>query len=473
RVSLYRGDWRVPAQRYRQWAEANLRPVRVTHQEPSWVRHVRCCVITGMSIPVIEALAGRLDPAQTLLYIPSWRKAGYDRDYPTYDQPLAELGPFLARAHQLGYRVMLHVNYFGCDPLNPLYPQFEPFQVRSPWGAHEKQWWTWPADPPIRFAYINPAHRGWRDLFVARMRQLCSEFPVDALHLDQTLCIFNDHNGRIDNMNMVEGNVALHRELREALPHVALSGEGLNEVTYRYEAFAQRHAYGLRHAEGTWDRALLRMAHPISSYLLRPYTIVYGYLGCAAPTQAQLYAAWNEVYQHLGVIPTLKPSLEQVRNPTGFTRQFFDEVKAWQENRLEIDTEGPWPATVSFPYRTANGQRAVRTSDRRLLVGTREVSRTVTDVSEVRGPGSIPGWFAYDGKRIFGLNPDAWYPYFADARDPNVFHVEELPRGIVPAMVAENPGMAVVRTRPAEGSALSDLVAMLDRAQCGSRPFEG
>ena len=50
-------------------------------------------------------------------------------------------------------------------------------------------------------------------------------------------------------MTMAEGNIALHRQLREALPGVALSGEGLNEVTYRHEAFAQRHAWGLRHAE--------------------------------------------------------------------------------------------------------------------------------------------------------------------------------------------------------------------------------
>ena len=74
--------------------------------------------IMGMSIETIEALAERLDPAQTLLYIPGWRRAGYDRDYPTYDEPVDALEPFVTRAHELGYRVMLHVNYFGCDPLN-------------------------------------------------------------------------------------------------------------------------------------------------------------------------------------------------------------------------------------------------------------------------------------------------------------------------------------------------------------------
>ena len=30
-----------------------------------------------------------------------------------------------SEAHALGFRVMPHVNYFGCDPENPLYEQFK------------------------------------------------------------------------------------------------------------------------------------------------------------------------------------------------------------------------------------------------------------------------------------------------------------------------------------------------------------
>ena len=154
-------------------------------------------------------------------------------------------------------------------------------------------------------------------------------------------------------MTMLEGNIALHGQLREALPDVALSGEGLNEITYRYEAFAQRHAWGVNHADGTWDRRHLAAAHPISSYLFRPYTIINGYLGCAPPTAGQLYAAWNEAYEHWGVIPTLKPSLEQLREPTGFSRQFFDEVRFFQDSESMIDIESDWPAEVAFPWRTS------------------------------------------------------------------------------------------------------------------------
>ena len=91
---------------------------------------------------------------------------------------------------------MLHVNYFGVDPLNPLYEQFAPFQVRDPWGEHREVVALDPAEPEIRFAYINPAHEAMARSFIDAMVKLCRDYRIDSLHLDQTLCIYNDHNGR-------------------------------------------------------------------------------------------------------------------------------------------------------------------------------------------------------------------------------------------------------------------------------------
>lgn len=473
RANVYQGDWRVPARHYRDWAEANFRPTPIARQQPGWVKDIRACVIMGLDKKMLQALASRLDPRQTLLYLPAWRSAGYDRDYPEYDKPVAELAPFVELAHELGFRVMLHVNYFGCDPLHPSYQQFEPYQVRDPWGKHEKQWWVWPpTKPDIRFAYINPALRAWRDFFVSAMERLCRRTKTDALHLDQTLCIYNDHNGLIEGRSMLEGNVALHQQLRERLPQVALSGEGLNEATYRFEAFAQRHVAGLDHTTGHWDRQWLARAHPISSYLLRPHTIIYGYLGYAPPSQGQLYAAWNEAYEHWGVIPTLVADGPAIQRPTGFARQLFDEVHCWQKQRLEIDVDGPWPESVAFPYRTSDGRPASRTNDGRLLCDGQEISSTITGATQVARAGSIPGWRAYDGRRLLGLDPARWYPYSAEAPRQDEFHVCSLPEGAVLESVVLAEDLALVRMRSVSGVVV-DLAATLWQATCGSRPFEG
>ena len=249
RIRVYAGNWQTGAAIYRQWAKARFGLVPLAQKGPAWAREIRFVVIMSLDQPLLKELASRCNPAQTLLYLPGWRKDGYDRNYPDYTANAA-LGPFVAEAHRLGFRVMLHVNYFGCDPKNPLYANLKQWQVRDAFSG-ELQWWEWPAEPPIKFAYLNPASRAWRETFVKRMVEVVGQYSADAFHLDQTLCIYNDKNGIIDGLNCIEGSLALHRQLREALPEVALSGEGLNEITCQYEHFAQRHIWGMDHVHRT------------------------------------------------------------------------------------------------------------------------------------------------------------------------------------------------------------------------------
>ncbi len=422
---------------------------------------------------MLEVLVEHVDPTRTLLYVPDWREAGYDRDYPTYDAPRPGVKAFIDRAHALGFRVMLHVNYFGCDPLHPVYATFAPYHIRSPWGAHDREWWLWErADPVIKFAYINPAYKPWRDLFVSRMVELHALLNPDAYHLDQTLVIYNDHNGLINGMSMIDGNIALHRELREALPQVALSGEGLNEVAYRYEAFAQRHASGIDHTTGTHDIGQLRTAHPIAAYLMLPYTANYGYLGFAPPWNGQLYSAWNEAYAHWGVLPTLAYAPQDLAERPGFTRQLLDEIAFFQTEALAPDLDGPWPEEVVFPYRTADGTRAVRTAGRVLRAGEREIARTITGVTHIALPGTIPGWVGYNREALIGLDPTLRYPYFDQPRAYDKLHVALLPEGFTVDGWALHDGLAFARLgRTAHGDIR--FGELLYDAKTGTRLLKG
>ena len=103
RLGVYRGDWRVAARRYRDWMTQQFQPVPIERQKPGWVGDIRCMVIMGMDEAMLAELAKRLEPAQTMLYVPSWRSAGYDRDYPTYDAPFETLEPFVKQAHARGF----------------------------------------------------------------------------------------------------------------------------------------------------------------------------------------------------------------------------------------------------------------------------------------------------------------------------------------------------------------------------------
>ena len=458
RIRAYAGNWQAGAAIYRQWAKARFGLVPLEQKGPAWARAIRFVVIMSLDQPLLNELSSRCNTAQTLLYLPGWRKDGYDRNYPDYTAT-AELAPFMAEAHRLGFRVMLHVNYFGCDPKNPLYESLKQYQVRDALTG-ELQWWEWPAEPPIKFAYLNPASRAWRETFVKRMAEVVAQYGADAFHLDQTLCIYNDKNGLIDGLNFFEGSLALHRQLREALPEVALSGEGLNEITSQYEHFAQRHIWGMDHAHRTWDDGQVAMSHAISSAVLTPYTQIYGYLGMVNPNDALLFNVWRRAYEHFGVLPTYgwpdKAQLDQLSAPAAAV---FEQARFFQKYQPTPDFDTPWQSTDLFVYRLNDGGQARFCRDQGVAFEThlkgqapQVLERRIEGVSEARLAGSVAGWPAFDAEKIIGLNPERAYPWSPKPRDLAAPHLSALPAGYMMSRGGVHPGFArfqIVRS-PAE-----------------------
>jgi hypothetical protein len=440
RISSHQGDWTVAATRYREWAHKAFDLIKLENQQPSWVKDIRFVVICGTNKVILEELIKYVDPNQTLLYIAYWLKDGYDRNFPDYTAD-EYLDDFVKQAHELGFRVMLHVNYFGCDPLNPLYEKFKQYQLLDPFN-HQLQWWKWDSGPgpSTKFAYINPASKEWRNFFVNRMTEVCKKYNIDALHLDQTLVIINDDNGLVDGLNIAQGTIALHRQLREVLPNVALSGEGLNEVTFRYEAFAQRHFYGMVWEKGGFrirSNRYIEMAHPVASWIFLPYTTVYGYLGMANPDSCKDYRDMRRVYEPMGVIPTIPGALiGHYRNPSTTMRNLLTEAKFFQEAKLNPDLSRPLTHDEIFRYTGENLFAAYVSENGSALMAIDKagrknvVARCIEGVYSAELPGTIPGWITYDKTHLLGLDPDKSYDYDPAPRDMKAFHVEELPADI-------------------------------------------
>jgi hypothetical protein len=468
RIRAYAGNWQAGAAIYREWAKARYGLLPLDQKGPAWASEIRFVVIMSQDQPALKALASRCNPAQTLLYLPGWRKDGYDRNYPDYTANQA-LGPFMAEAHRLGFRVMLHVNYFGCDPKNPLYANLKQWQVRDPFSG-ELQWWEWPADPPIKFAYINPASRAWRETFVKRMVEAVGKYGADAFHLDQTLCIYNDKNGIIDGLNCIEGSLALHREMRAALPEVALSGEGLNEITSQYENFAQRHIWGMDHVHRTWDDRQLAMSHAISSAVLTPYTQIYGYLGMANPNDTVLFNVWRRAYEHWGVLPTYAwPNKEQLDQPSAAVAALLQQARFFQEHQPMPEFDMPWQSTDLFVYRLKGGgearfRRDQGTTFEVALKGeaTKVLERRIEGVAEARLAGSIEGWPAYNAEKIIGLNPDRAYSWSAKPRDLAAPHLAALPAGYVLGQGGVQPGFARFQITRSPAAEAEKTIALWD-----------
>jgi hypothetical protein len=441
RLKAYAGDWAKGSAMYREWADGAFGLAESSAKAPDWAKDIGFTVLTDLEDqPMLEELAQRVDAERTLLVVPGWRADPYDVNFPNYE-PKPDIAARIDAAQALGFRVMLYVNIFGTSFNNENYTQVQPYQVKDPFTLERKRWEYTAGSEQISFAVINPAAEAWRELFVNKMTALVNEVGPDALHLDQSLLMYNDANGLIDGNNMMQGNIALHRELREALPDIALGGESLNEITTRYESFAQRHAYGIFSASGTWDDSKINQVVPASSAIFAPYTTIYGHPDHANPITEDYFMAWHKVVQNrLGAIPMLtRPNLGQIANPTPLMEQLLDEAGWYQSAQPTADFSNMSDPTL-FAFRTANGGSAkyVRDSYGEKLTaydgnpsgGGTDIMRYLYGAETYPLPGSIPGWLLYDEQKLFGLDPDKTYLYLNKVRDPDGFHVYEWPEDV-------------------------------------------
>lgn len=238
RLKAFAGDWKVAATAYRNWLATNRAPL--PDGPRAWARDIRAVVLLNtIDQALVTRLAGLLTPSKTLLYVPHWRQAEFDRNYPDYT-PRPGVASLVAHAHNLGFKVMLHVNYLGVSPSNPAYQELRQFQVKDPEFLTPQGWqWERPASTPTRFAYISPASSAFRRLLINRIGAAVSAVQPDAIHLDQSLLGLNDGNGLIEGMTFQQGTTQLHRELTAAFPNLAFGGEGMTDLIYSFNAFAQ------------------------------------------------------------------------------------------------------------------------------------------------------------------------------------------------------------------------------------------
>ena len=437
RLNTYVGDWRVPARQYRDWMEQTFNPRRLTEM-PAWVSEIGLVVIYhGQEIALLKPLAAQIDPTKTLLYLTQWRKDDYDTNYPDYTAS-ENFGSFLDAARQHGFRVMLHTNFPGVAPYHPRYATLQQYQFRDRWSGNPIGWFWDRIEEPGRHAFINPASSEFRQILVQALTKVSQKYPVDAFHLDVSLIAKNDANGLIDGLNSAQGNVQLHTELTAAMPQIVFGGEGLHEVTFFRESFAQCLVY-----------ALDIKPHPISTFLFSPYALRYGHLGLPNPDIGpKLYQQYLHLYENWGILPTLRLwSVEQLAADHRETQRLLSLARVWQKLGFKPDFETDWGTETLFQYISKGGEGAtLQKTDRRVTLVLPEDGigyERIFGVTRVETERSLPHWHAYNQTTLLGLNPKK--PYFLSdtPRDFSQVHINALPEGVsvTASRVTENAAL--------------------------------
>ncbi len=196
--------------------------------------HGRVCHSFDQISERLQQIAEYIDPNKSMLLLAGW-DGPWDWTYPFY-RPDPSLGGedgfkrMMKTAHELGYKVGVHMNVWGLGKKNPAFEEIKHFldhQCRDAEGRPLQ--WEYDMDgddqDDIIFYYISPDHEPWRQYMMDRILMAVNDFDLDIVHLDQSSLLINDccHNH-------YPGVVKLFQELRENLPvEVVLSGEGTSE----------------------------------------------------------------------------------------------------------------------------------------------------------------------------------------------------------------------------------------------------
>ena len=437
RFAAYTGTWQDGARIYRDWHENTYPPIALTGAR-AWAANIRTVIEFGWGPPydnsVADTLATVLDPTKTLLYMVNWRTNYYDVGYPDYT-PTATLASFVAHAHQLGFRVMLHTDIIGVSPNSADYATVQQYQVKDPLSLALYGWnWNQPVSTPNRYAQISLASSTWRSLFVQRLTPAVEAINPDALHLDYTFPV-NDGNGLIDGLNYNQGEVQMVKDLETAFPSLVFGTEGNGDTFAPYTSFAQQMTWAASGNGYTPDNA---NPVPVSAYVL-PHNLLYFHLGTLNPYEGG-FVSFLQQYEKQAVLPTYhSPNYPgdgpNYSNPD--MARYMKVVTAFQKDNLSPAWDQKWN-TSTVLYSGSNSSSASLADNGSLVSFTLQDQGTspsvlyqrVHDANQVTSSSSVPNWPAWNGPITMGLDPA--YQFWLDPIPPSAAqpHISSLPAGV-------------------------------------------
>lgn len=321
RINVYDGDWQVPARRYRGWMADACDLADKRRSRPAWVDDIGLAVCWAhANTAMLDALAEVYPPERTLIHLShGWRNHKYDIQYPDYT-PNEAARAYVKKADEMGFHVMPHFNYWALDMNHPFFDQVRDFQIRSV-DQNKPEGWYWPPETYdyTRMAYIHPGFGVWREKLMDVVLETCDTLASDVAFIDQTLCTWNTDNGFVEGLSTVEGMDQLQQEFAAVRPELVLVGEGLNEVSFQYQCFAQAHIHD---GWGSLERKHVEAAHPICAFLWAGHTRLIGYYHLRPHEDA--YDLGIETYERMNALPTIiTNNPEDLREMSAGTQRIF------------------------------------------------------------------------------------------------------------------------------------------------------
>ena len=336
RINTFKGDWKAPAEKYRQWYWKAYKLEAEEQLRQKWIKDVKFAISwCPGSTDVLDALAKKIDPSKVLLHFSNWRTDGYDENYPDYfASDSAKV--FLKKGREMGFHIMPHFNSIDMDPSNPVYDRVRDFPYRSV-ETKQLQGWSWynsrvigvPESNTNRLGNrdkkvmvkIHPGLSMWRSILGERILSASKELSLETVFIDVTLCIWNIHNSIVESMSPGEGMNKLIRQVSELGNGLVVGGEGLNEIT------AQRLSFGQVHLYRSWQTSTEGLERAggcnLNEILFGRLCRTFGYTGLSGRNKDEELRM--QIHLDHGAVPTITiRSADEITNPNPAVKRMLE-----------------------------------------------------------------------------------------------------------------------------------------------------
>jgi len=312
-INVFKGGWRVPAARYRDWLWKAYALEKEEKMREDWVKDLRLAIPwCPTNKDVVDALAKKVDTKKVLLHLPYWRNKKYDQCYPDFT-PSDEFKEFLKYANKLGFRCMPHANSIDMDPSMPEYRYVADFKYRDIENESFMGWSLMGGMPASNksllenrdmnvMVKVHPGLAMWRSVLAENLdnalKQL--EYDVSGLFLDVTLCTYNLANSLVDNNTTMQGMQRLISHVRNIRGGLPIGGEGLNEVIMQKISIGQVHLFDYNLNGEPLERT---GKCDLNQFLFGKLCRAIGYSGLGGGSETELIRM--RVSEEHGTMPTL------------------------------------------------------------------------------------------------------------------------------------------------------------------------
>ena len=336
RINVFEGDWKVPAELYRNWLWDAYNLHAEEQKRQAWIRDVKFAVswCPGEG-SILDAISKKVNPKNCLIHYPNWRTDPYDENYPTYI-PSEQAKVFIKKGLSMGFRMMPHFNSVDMDPSHPSYAYLRDFQYR---GIERKdlRGWSWyrgrglgvPESNASRLnnrdkkvmVKVHPGLSMWRSILGQSILEAARQLNLDTVFIDVTLVSHNLHNCFVEATTPTEGMKKIISHVASLGEGLVVGGEGLNEITMQGLSFAQAHLFKSWHSsiEGLERTGGCKL----NDFLFGKLCRTFGYSNLSG--RDENHALRMKMHHEHGAIPTVTiRSAKDIESPNPSVKQMLD-----------------------------------------------------------------------------------------------------------------------------------------------------